>query len=86
MQNKIVIALLAAVVAITLGAFAGKKLGDADRKAGEAISDYQKEQAMHLGKTVIIGKDTLKVININFWCEYVLSDGRTLSPDYFDNN
>ena len=47
---------------------------------------YRQDHFIHLGEQVIIDNDTATIVDISFWNQvYVLSNGKELSIDYFDN-
>lgn len=55
---------------------------EANKKAMNTERRRQEKQNQNLGKRVIIDNDTLTIININFWNEYVLSNGKKVSGNY----
>lgn len=55
---------------------------DADKKAMDVERKRQENQNKNIGKQIIIDKDTLTIVKTNFWNEYVLSNGKTVSGNY----
>jgi hypothetical protein len=79
-----IILIIGIPLAIWIGSSLGNGLAEADRKGMESIIKSQEAQHSHLGEVVVIDGDSATVVDINFWCKYVLSNGKELNGSYFD--
>ncbi len=73
MKLEITILLLLVVLALTLGWYWAKSQDEHEQRKEAAI-----------GKELILGTDTLKVVDVKFWGKKaVLENGKEVSWDYF---